>query len=77
MTELALARGGNDLIKTRREYIPVGSDRSIHAAHGLVRSLPPLADALQQLTLFQVECLCAQLCSLLAEVKYDENMTAC
>jgi len=43
------ARGGNDLIKTRRKYIHVGSDRSIHAAHGLVRSLPPLTGTLQQL----------------------------
>ncbi len=25
MTEMAPARGANDLIKTRREYIPVGS----------------------------------------------------
>jgi len=55
MTELAPARGADDLIKTRRKYIHVGSDRSIPAAHGLVRSLPPLADALQPLHHLQKE----------------------
>jgi len=62
MPEMAPARGGNGLIKTRRKYVtcrdalmsrahgcagatPVGSDRSIHAAHGLVRSLPALTNA--------------------------------
>ncbi len=30
------AGGGVPVIQTRREYVHVGSDRSIHAAHGLV-----------------------------------------
>jgi len=49
MTEMASARGANDLIKTRRKYIRVGSDRSVPAAHGLVRPLAPLTDALKPL----------------------------
>jgi len=32
MTEMAPARAGNDLIKTRRKYVHVGSDRSRDAA---------------------------------------------
>jgi len=43
---MAPARRVKDLIKTRREYVHVGSGA---AAHGLVRPLPPLTGALQLL----------------------------
>jgi len=40
---MATARGGNDLIKTRREYVPVGSGAASLLLTVLIRSLPPLA----------------------------------
>jgi len=61
MTEMASARGGNDLIKTRREYVHVGSGAASMLLTVLSGRYPLLPTPCNHCTIFQLEPIYAQL----------------
>jgi len=61
---MALARGGNDLIKTRRKYVHVGSGAASLLRTVLSGRCPLLPTPRNQCTIFQLEPVYAQLFSL-------------